>query len=87
MATMTAAHEKRAPALRRANPLRSGDSLSVHYESHDYAPSGSAGSRCDLGDLLLSFLLSFYDRFAAWASITAGAAEDPLWVDYCRFPD
>jgi hypothetical protein len=21
------------------------------------------------------------------ASITAGAAEDPLWVDYCRLPD
>ena len=46
-----------------------------------------AGFRCDLDDLLLSFLLSLYDRFAAWASITAGAAEDPLWVDYCRLPD
>ena len=52
-----------------------------------YAPSGPAGSRCDLGDLLLSFLLSFYDRFAAWASITVDAAEDPLLVDYCRLPD
>jgi len=30
-----------------------------------------AGFRCDLDDLLLSFLLSLYDRFAAWASITA----------------
>jgi len=50
-------------------------------------PAGPAGFRCDLDDLLLSFLLSLYDRFAAWASITAGAAEDPLWVDYCRLPD
>ena len=43
MATMTVA--ERAPALRRANSLRSDDfpSLSVHYESHDYAPSGSGG--------------------------------------------
>jgi hypothetical protein len=89
MATMTVAHEKgpRRFVEQTHSAPATFPSLSVHYESHDYAPSGPAGSRCDLGDLLLSFLLSLYDRFAAWASITAGAAEDPLWVDYCRLPD